>query len=164
MEKPAEMVCEQRARMWGVCMGDVDLEYGNLFEIQRVNELMARADLSLLNNSRFPLPPSLHQLPLETKRWYCTVNEAIRPSVLNLKEGALVIFLEPFVAGGGRAVTERSVDNINTIVDVSAKVHHPLDVVAGSPAWASIRSSCLPCRVYERAHSIRSGEEALHAQ
>ena len=56
MEKPAEMVCEQRARTWGVCMGDVDLEYGNLFEIPRVNELMGRADLSLLNNSRFPPP------------------------------------------------------------------------------------------------------------
>ena len=81
-----------------------------------------------------------------------------------MKEGAPVILLEPLVAGGGRTVSERSVDNINTTLDMSAKDHHPLNVVSGSPARASIRSSCRPCRVCERARLLRSGEEALQAQ
>ena len=59
MEKPSEMACEQRAqmmmraRMWGVRMGDVELEHANMLESARVNELMARADVVLVNNKVF---------------------------------------------------------------------------------------------------------------
>ena len=59
MEKPAEMAREQRnqtmmrARMWGVSMGDVELEHANMLESPRVNELMARADVVLVNNKVF---------------------------------------------------------------------------------------------------------------
>ena len=59
MEKPAEMACEQRAQMmmragmWGVRMGDVELEHANMLESPRVNELMARADVVLVNNKVF---------------------------------------------------------------------------------------------------------------
>lgn len=59
MEKPAEMACEQRAQMmmraemWGVRMGDVELEHANMLESSRVNELMARADVVLVNNKVF---------------------------------------------------------------------------------------------------------------
>jgi len=60
------------------------------------------------------------------------LNEAIRPKFLDLKEGALVISLEPFVAAGGRAVTERNLNDINAILDVSAHDYHSVDV-----SWAS---------------------------
>jgi H3 lysine-79-specific histone-lysine N-methyltransferase len=63
-----------------------------------------------------------------------TVNEAIRPKFLDLKEGALVISLEPFVAGGGRAFTERNVDDISAILDVSVHDYHSMDVSWGSGA------------------------------
>jgi H3 lysine-79-specific histone-lysine N-methyltransferase len=59
MEKPAEMAREQRsqmmvrAQMWGVRMGDVELEHENMLESARVNELMARADVVLVNNKVF---------------------------------------------------------------------------------------------------------------
>jgi H3 lysine-79-specific histone-lysine N-methyltransferase len=59
MEKPAEMAREQRAqlmmraRMWGVRMGDVELEHSNMLESARVNELMRRADVVLVNNKVF---------------------------------------------------------------------------------------------------------------
>ena len=59
MEKPAEMACEQRAqtmmraRMWGVRMGDVELEHANMLDSARVNELMACADVVLVNNKVF---------------------------------------------------------------------------------------------------------------
>lgn len=59
MEKPSEMAREQRAqmmmraRMWGVRMGDVELEHANMLESARVNELIARADIVLVNNKVF---------------------------------------------------------------------------------------------------------------
>jgi H3 lysine-79-specific histone-lysine N-methyltransferase len=59
MEKPAEMAREQlaqmrmRARMWGVRMGDIELERANMLESARVNELIARADVVLVNNKVF---------------------------------------------------------------------------------------------------------------
>ena len=49
-----------------------------------------------------------------------------------MKEGALVISLEPFVAGGGRAVTERNLDDISAILDVSSHDYHSMDA-----SWAS---------------------------
>ena len=111
--------------MWGVCIGDVDPEYVNILESPQVNELMERADVALVNNKVFgemrEFPPSVIRLPLGTKHWYCTVNEAIRPKFLCLKEGALVILLEPFVAGGWRAATERNVNDISAILDCPRK-------------------------------------------
>jgi H3 lysine-79-specific histone-lysine N-methyltransferase len=59
------------------------------------------------------------------------VNEVIRPKFLDLKDGALVISLELFVAAGGRAVTERNLDYISAIPDVSAHDYHSVDV-----SWA----------------------------
>jgi hypothetical protein len=55
------------------------------------------------------------------------VNKAIRPKFLDL-DGALVISLERFVASGGRAVTERNLDDISAILDVSSHDYHSLDV------------------------------------
>ena len=79
----------------------------------------------------FPLP-SVFRLRLGTKQWYCTVNEEIRPKFLDLKEGASVISLESFAAGGERAVTERNVDNISAILDVSVQKCRSMDVSWGS--------------------------------
>ena len=59
MEKLAEMAREQRgqmmlrAGMWGVRMGSVELEHSNMLESARVNELMPRADVVLVNNKFF---------------------------------------------------------------------------------------------------------------
>ena len=59
-------------------MGNVEFEHGNMLENTRGTELMARADVALVNNEIFgekrELSHSVYQLPLETKRWYCTVN------------------------------------------------------------------------------------------
>lgn len=46
-----------------------------------------------------------------------TVNEAIRPKLLDLKEGALVISLAHFVPPNAR-LTERNIDDISAIFDV----------------------------------------------
>jgi H3 lysine-79-specific histone-lysine N-methyltransferase len=53
------MAREQRApmmmdvRMWGVSMGDVELEHANMLESARVNELMGHAGVVLVNNKVF---------------------------------------------------------------------------------------------------------------
>lgn len=41
--------------------------------------------------------------------WRSTVNEAIRPKFLDLKEGAIVVSLKPFVSSLNARVTERNV-------------------------------------------------------
>ena len=54
MDKPAEMVCEQHAqmimlaRMWGVRMGDIELEHANILESPRVSEPISRTDVVLV--------------------------------------------------------------------------------------------------------------------
>ncbi|KAH9971215.1 histone methylation DOT1 [Lactifluus volemus] len=118
MEKLTEMACEQRAqmimraRMWGVRMGDVELEHANMLGSAHVNGT-----------------PGLCRCRSREQQ----MNEAIRPKFLGLKEGALVISLEPFVVGGGRVVTERN--DISAILDFSAHDYHSMDV---DVSWASV--------------------------
>ena len=58
-ESPALLAEEQhrqmrlRCRMWGVAMGDVELEMGNMITSARVDELMSKADVVLVNNFVF---------------------------------------------------------------------------------------------------------------
>ena len=57
MERPGEIACEPRipmtmgARMWGVRMGDVELEHANMLKSPHVNELMVCADVVLVNKA-----------------------------------------------------------------------------------------------------------------
>ena len=53
---------------------------------------------------------------------------AIRPKFLGLKEGAPVISLNPFVAGGRPAVAERNADDVSAILDSSAQDRRSMDV------------------------------------
>ena len=58
---------------------------------------------------------------------------------MDQKEGALVILLEPFVAGGGRAVAERNVDNIWATLDCARL---PLDRLVGVRRGQDLYASC----------------------
>lgn len=42
-----------RCRMWGVKMGEVELEQGDMLSSRRVDELIAKADVVLINNKVF---------------------------------------------------------------------------------------------------------------
>ena len=42
-----------RTRLWSVRIVDVELEYASMLESPRVDELMARADVALVNNKVF---------------------------------------------------------------------------------------------------------------
>lgn len=59
MPEPArvaeDMVAQMkiRAKMWGVRMGEVELEKGDMLKSKRVDELMAKADVVLVDNKVF---------------------------------------------------------------------------------------------------------------
>lgn len=113
MEQPAKLARSQleqfrvRCRMWGFRMGEVELEEGDMLKSRRVDELIPKADVVLVNNRVFE--PSL--------------NEAIRPKFLDLKEGAIVVSLREFAPLSG--VTERNLDDISAIFQVTKKNYHP---------------------------------------
>ncbi|KAJ4485366.1 DOT1-domain-containing protein [Lentinula aciculospora] len=125
VEGPAQVAKEMaeqfktRCRMWGVTYGDIELEEGDMLESTRVAELLPKADVVLVDNKVF-----------EEK-----LNEALRPKFLDLKEGAVVISLKPFVSslnGLNARVTERNVDDISAIFDVTERPYYP-----GSVSWGN---------------------------
>ncbi|KAH7884000.1 S-adenosyl-L-methionine-dependent methyltransferase [Phlebopus sp. FC_14] len=121
MQGPAEVAREQlrqfqkRCRMWGVRMGEVELEEGDMLTSERVSELLPQADVVLVNNKVFQQ----------------SLNEALRTRFLDLKEGAIVVSLKPFVTPNAR-VTERNVDDISAIFDVVERPYR-----SGSVSWGS---------------------------
>ncbi|KAE9395272.1 S-adenosyl-L-methionine-dependent methyltransferase, partial [Gymnopus androsaceus JB14] len=93
-----------RCRMWGVTCGETELDEGHMLGSARVAELFPKADVVLVDNK--------------------SLNEALRPKFLDLKEAAVVISLKPFISslnGLNTRVTERNVDNISAIFDIPTK-------------------------------------------
>ncbi|KAJ6569519.1 S-adenosyl-L-methionine-dependent methyltransferase [Mycena capillaripes] len=105
-----------RCRMWGVKVGDIELEEGDMLLSPRVNELISQADVVLVDNKVFEQ----------------SLNEQLRPKFLDLKEGAYVVSLAPFVPSLNARVTERNVDDISAIFDVSERPYH-----SGSVSWGN---------------------------
>jgi len=61
-----------------------------------------------------------------------SLNEALRPKFLDLKEGAIVISLKPFVSSINARLTKRNVDDISAIFDVTERPYH-----SGSVSWGN---------------------------
>lgn len=65
MPAPAKIARSQleqlkiRCRMWGVSMGDVELEEGDMLKSEKVTQLISKADVVLINNKVF----------LESREW-----------------------------------------------------------------------------------------------
>ncbi|CCM01428.1 uncharacterized protein FIBRA_03479 [Fibroporia radiculosa] len=120
MPTPAKIARSQleqlrmRCQMWGVPMGEVDLEEGDMLKSKKVDDLVPKADVVLVNNKVF----------LEA------LNEALRPKFLDLKEGAIVVSLKPFVSSS--RLTERNLDDISAIFKVTER-HYS----TGSVSWGS---------------------------
>ncbi|KAI0757682.1 S-adenosyl-L-methionine-dependent methyltransferase [Daedaleopsis nitida] len=126
---PAELAKSQleqfkiRCKMWGVRMGDVELERGNMLESPRVDQLVREADVVLVNNKVFLEP----------------LNEALRQKFLDLKEGAIVVSLKCLMGSvrstarersSSPALKERNADDIGEIFTVTARPYFP-----GSVSW-----------------------------
>ncbi|KAJ3567820.1 hypothetical protein NP233_g6117 [Leucocoprinus birnbaumii] len=92
-----------RARMWGVDIGEMELEEGDMLKSKRVDELMAKADVVLVDNKVFEE----------------SLNEALKPKFLDLKEGAIVISLAPFVTSLHGRITERNASSQTLIMSSS---------------------------------------------
>ncbi|KIK96871.1 hypothetical protein PAXRUDRAFT_137493, partial [Paxillus rubicundulus Ve08.2h10] len=149
MEGPADVASEQlrqfgkRCRMWGVRMGPVELEKGDMLGSKRVSELLGEADVVLVNNKVFQQ----------------SLNEALRPKFLDLKEGAIVVSLKPFVSPNAR-VTERNVDDICAIFDVVERPYR-----SGSVSWGSGGGTYYLHRVDREGYAnVRQRFESLRAR
>ncbi|KAG1731327.1 histone methylation protein DOT1-domain-containing protein [Suillus paluster] len=103
--------------MWGLSIKEVELKEGDMLTSRRVTELLPQADVVLVNNKVFQ---------------QSLLNEALRPRFLDLKEGAIVVSLKPFVSSLNARVTERNVDEISAIFDVSERSYR-----SGSVSWGS---------------------------
>ncbi|KAG1744596.1 S-adenosyl-L-methionine-dependent methyltransferase [Suillus paluster] len=90
----------------GLSIGEVESEEGDMLTSRR-------ADVVLVNNKVFQQ----------------SLNEALCPRFLDLKEGAIVISLKPFVSSLNSRVTERNVDAIFDVSELSDR--------SGSVSWGS---------------------------
>ncbi|CCX31210.1 Similar to Histone-lysine N-methyltransferase, H3 lysine-79 specific; acc. no. Q4WVH4 [Pyronema omphalodes CBS 100304] len=87
MSTPAELAEKQRieflarCRMWGINHGAVHLRHDTFLENRAIAETMKRADVLLVNNFAFE----------------AELNQKLLDMFLDLKEGAIVISLKPFV-------------------------------------------------------------------
>lgn len=117
MDKPAELAQRQktefeaRCRMWGLNHGAVHLEHDNFLENARIAEVLRRADVLLVNN--FAFPPDLNQHLLDM--------------FLDLKEGAQIISLRPFVTAN-HVITIRNVENPVNRLRVTEKQYFSREV------------------------------------
>lgn len=89
-----------RCRMWGVSLGDVELEHNDMLKSRRVDALLSKADVVLVNNKVFDEARKffarLDRLLFVNVSLFCIVNESIKGKFLDLKEGAFVVSLRPF--------------------------------------------------------------------
>ncbi|KAF7986152.1 hypothetical protein HWV62_38526 [Athelia sp. TMB] len=106
---------KKRCRMWGFSMGEVELEEGDMLKSERMTEMMKKADVVLINNKVFAQ----------------TLNEAIRASFLDLKEGAIVVSLATFW-DTNKNITERNVNDMSAIFQVSQRTYR-----SGSVSWGN---------------------------
>ncbi|KAI0344273.1 DOT1-domain-containing protein [Trametopsis cervina] len=125
MPAPAKLARKQleqfrtRCRMWGLQHGEIELEEGDMLESTRAHELLKQADVVLVNNKVFKE----------------SLNEALRSKFLDLKDGAIVVSLQPFVSPS-RTVTERNSHDISGIFKVTERSYY-----AGSVSWSSFPGS-----------------------
>ncbi|KAF7340197.1 Histone-lysine N-methyltransferase, H3 lysine-79 specific [Mycena venus] len=117
--KPAKVARDMAANFK---VGDIELEEGDMLRSSRVDELIRQADVVLVDNKVFEQ----------------SLNEQLRPKFLDLKEGAYVVSLAPFVPSLNARVTERNVDDISAIFDVTERPYH-----SGSVSWGEWRGHVL---------------------
>ncbi|KDR84720.1 hypothetical protein GALMADRAFT_233024 [Galerina marginata CBS 339.88] len=133
-----------RCRMWGVIVGETELEEGNMLESRRVDELISKADVVLVDNKVFEE----------------SLNEALRPKFLDLKEGATVISLKPFVSSINARLTKRNVDDISAIFEVTERPYH-----SGSVSWGNNGGTYYLHKVDREGYAkIKEKFETLHGR
>ncbi|KAK6429635.1 Nucleosomal histone H3-Lys79 methylase [Oleoguttula sp. CCFEE 5521] len=104
-----------RTRLWGLTTGQVNLINGSFFECPEIDEVLKRADVVLVNNQVFS----------------AATNDSLLAKFLDLKEGAKVVSLKPFVPKDHR-ITKT---NINSMYGMfRTEVHEYFD---NSVSWVA---------------------------
>ncbi|KAF9560177.1 DOT1-domain-containing protein [Agrocybe pediades] len=150
MPSPARIACDVvdqmkiRCRMWGVRIGKVELEKGDMLKSRRVDELIAKADVVLVDNKVFEE----------------SLNEALRPKFLDLKEGATVVSLAPFVSSINARLTKRNVDDISAVFDVTERPY-----ISGSVSWGNNPGTYYVHKMDREGYAkIKAKFDTLHGQ
>ncbi|KAG0644823.1 histone methylation protein DOT1-domain-containing protein [Tuber brumale] len=102
-----------RCRMWGINPGKFRLEKGDFLESARIAEALKRADVVLVNNYVFD----------------SELNQRLLNLFLDLKEGARILSLKPFVPTN-HVITTRNAENPVSRLRVEEK-----EYFSGSVSW-----------------------------
>ena len=104
-----------RAQLWGISPGPVHLLSGDMTAHPKIPALLQRADVVLVNNQAFQ--PDL--------------NDKLLNMFLDLKPGARVVSLKPFVPIGHKMAV-RNIDSV-----VNQFVQQPLEYFSGCVSWSN---------------------------
>ena len=119
MENPSKLAQLQavefpaRCRMWGIRPGDVHLLQDDFMTNKRINEVLPRADVVLINNQAFT----------------AELNDKLKYKFLDLKEGCQIVSLKPF-KDPGQVIKETNINDPVNILTVERK-----DRFSGHVSW-----------------------------
>ncbi|KAJ3754715.1 histone methylation DOT1, partial [Lentinula raphanica] len=87
----------QRCSLWGVSIGSIELLEGDMLVHERVTQVVKEADVVLINNLKFPP----------------TMTEKLRPILSCMKQGSVVVSLEPMFLGRSRTqkISSKTLDS-----------------------------------------------------
>ena len=106
---------KSRCRLWGLAVGDINLERGNFLTNTAIAKTLQRADVVLVNNQAFT--PEL--------------NEGLIRMFLDLKEGCRIVSLKSFVPAAHK-ITARNLNSPYNILQVEEKEYY-----SGCVSWTN---------------------------
>ena len=96
-----------RCQLWGLSHGDIHLEQGDFLTNAPIRQVLARADVVLVNNQAFT----------------AGLNEDLTNLFLDLKDGCLIVSLRSFVPSGHK-ITARNLNSPYNQLDVKKKEYY----------------------------------------
>lgn len=146
MKTPCELARLQakefaaRTRLWGLGTGKVNLLEGDFTESRETAEVLRRADLVLVNNQAFT----------------SDLNEKLTTMFLDLKDGARIVSLKPFVPDGHRISARNIGSPINQFVQVRFEWYPDYVSWGGNGGHYYIATKdTQPLEAFMRKHNIR---------
>ncbi|TIB71492.1 DOT1-domain-containing protein [Wallemia mellicola] len=114
----------KRSAMYGLLVGDMDFEKGDMCNSQKLNGLLPKADYILVNNS-----------------FSAELNERLSLIFLDLKDGVKIVSLKPFLSNNFR-ITDATVNSPLAILEMEKG-----EYFAGSVSWTDAGGSYYVHRV-----------------
>ncbi|KAH9845075.1 Histone-lysine N-methyltransferase, H3 lysine-79 specific [Teratosphaeria destructans] len=134
---------KSRAKLWGLDVGSVNLMRGDMTQTPALMPILQRADVILVNNQAFT--PQL--------------NDKLLHMFLDLKEGARIVSLKPFVPEGHK-IQMRTLDDVKNQF-VPKKFEYFSDSVSwshyGNENWYIATKDLRPLKEFTRRYSARRG-------